>query len=177
MAFKQGDPDMRLLLLLVPSLLLFQAAQAQALLIPEELHEFAKENGCSQIEDFYERPGMVGPPYVYGYLPGRQKESAVLWCQRRDKDVRKFFLLFMFENTQHELAKCPNKIEWKNSYPSGLSVYKNHETDLEGFFYHANPQRKGPEEKMTNNAILSGDSAGNILFYCHKGEWLVLMRD
>ncbi len=176
MAFKQGNLAMRLLLSLAISLLFLQVAQAQALLIPEELHEFAKENGCSPIEDFYERPGMVGPPYVYGYLPGPQKESAVLWCQRGEKDERTFYLLFMFESTQHELAKCPHKIEWKNSYPLGLSVYKNPETDLGEFVYHTDPQRKGPEDKMTNNAILSGDSAGNILFCCHKGEWLVLMR-
>jgi len=50
MAFKQGNLGMRLLLLLVFSLLFLQVAQAQTLLIPEELHEFARENGWNQIQ-------------------------------------------------------------------------------------------------------------------------------
>ena len=176
MAFKQGNLATRLFFSIVSSLLLFQIAQAQALLIPEELHEFAKEKGCSPIEDFYERPGMVGPPYVYGYLPGPQKESAGLWCQRGEKDERTFYLLFMFESTQHELAKCPHKIEWKHSYPRGLSVYNDPETDLEDFVYHNPPHQKGPKEKMMNNAILSEYDGVGTLSYCHKGEWLVRMR-
>ena len=173
-----GDLAMRLLLSLVVGLLFLQVAQAQTLLIPEELHEFAKENGCSPIEEFYERPGNFGQhPYVYGYLPGPKEESAALWCQGLEEDEGKVFLLFMFENTQHELAKCPHKIEWKySSPPLGLSVYKNQETDLGEFVYHANRQRKGPEDKMTNNAILNGDSGGSVLFYCYEGEWLVRGR-
>ncbi len=176
MAFKQANFATRLLLSLVISLLSLQVAQAQTLLIPEELHEFAKKNGCSPIEDFYERPGMLGPPYVYGYLPGPQKESAVLWCQRGEKDERTFFLLFMFENTQHELARCPNKIEWKNSYPGGLSVYKDQETDLEEFVYHNPPHQRGPKRRMTNNAIQNRYDGLGILFYCYQGEWLYRIR-
>lgn len=177
MLFKQGNLGMRLLLSFVLSLLLLQVAQAQAPLIPEELHEFAKENGCSPIEDFYEDTWNVGHPYVYGYLPGPKEESAVLWCRGLEEGKEKLFLLFMFENTQHELAKCPHKIEWKYSYPPlGLSVYNNQETDLGEFVYLADRQRKGPEDKMTNNAILNGDDGGSNLFYCYEGEWLVRSR-
>lgn len=177
MAFKQGNLAMRLLFSLILSLLFLQVARAQAPLIPEELREFAKENGCSPIEDFYEHSWNFGQhPYVYGYLPGPQEESAVLWCRGLEEGKGKLFLLLMFENTQHESARCPHKIEWKNSGPLGLSVYTNQETDLEEFVYHSNPRQKGPKDKMTNNAILDEYDGVAHLFYCHKGEWLVRFR-
>jgi len=175
MPFKQGNLATKLSFSLVLSVFLLQVAQAQTLLIPEELHEFAKDNGCSPIEDFYERPGMLGPPYVYGYLPGPQETSAVFWCQKQEDSKRKFFLLFMFENTDHELTNCPHKVEWGN-YPRGLSIYNDRETDLGGFVYLNDPMRKGPKEKMMNNAVLSEYDGVGVVFSCYKGEWLIRQR-
>jgi hypothetical protein len=55
-------------------------------LLPEELLNVAREKGFDQINDFYkDRPGMLNPPYAYGYLPGLKENSAVFWCEKKEK--------------------------------------------------------------------------------------------
>ena len=49
--------------------------------MPSELVEFAEKSGCVQVSDFYNRSGAVGPPFVYGYLPGKQDDSVTFWCK------------------------------------------------------------------------------------------------
>ncbi len=44
------------------------AAYAEVLIMPKELVQVARNNGCSQVDDFYDRPGFLNPPYVHGYL-------------------------------------------------------------------------------------------------------------
>ena len=46
--------------------------------MPEELSAYAVSKGCEEVRDFFTRPGVVNPPYVYGYLEG--KEKAALSC-------------------------------------------------------------------------------------------------
>jgi len=151
-------------------------AYDQALLMPEDLVEFAEKNGCGQIDDFYKnRPGMLKPPYAYGYFSGPEENSAVFWCQKKERDKRSFFLLTMFEDKQHELARCPVKIEW-NNYPGGLSIYTDRQTTLEGFVYLKDPKKKLAKGNLTNNAIRSEYDGVEIIFYCYKGEWLIRQR-
>jgi len=56
-----------------------QSAADPKYVIPRELVEHAREIGCAQIEDYYDISGMIGPPYVYGYIPGRLEDSAAFW--------------------------------------------------------------------------------------------------
>lgn len=145
-------------------------------IMPEELIAYAAENGCEQVGDFFKRPGMVNPPYVYGYLPGLAEDSAVLWCQVKHGEDRKFLLLIMMKRRGHESAKCSAKLEWPN-YPGGLSIYKDKRTTLDEFVYLANPKRRGPRNvKLSGNAILSEYDGVDELFYCYKGEWLTRQR-
>lgn len=146
-------------------------------IMPEELIAYAAKNGCEQVSDFFKnRPGMVNPPYAYGYLPGLEEESAALWCQAGQGDSRKFYLLIMMKKPHPELARCPAKIEWQN-YPGGLSIYKDRRTTLEEFVFLGDPKRKGPRNvRLSHNGILSGDDGLNELFYCYKGAWLVRQR-
>ncbi len=55
-------------------------------LLPEELLKLARQKGYEQVTDFYiNRYGMINPPYVYGYLPGDEENSAAFWCQKEQK--------------------------------------------------------------------------------------------
>lgn len=161
-------------------LLLIRVDQSEAtevLVVPEELNEIAKQNGCSQIPDFFRRPGMVEPAHVYGYVPGPKENSAVFWCKKNTANKKPYLLLFMFRDTQHELTECPSKIEWGN-YPGGLSLVRDPILTLDRFWYLNNPKRKGPKGiRMKHQAVLSEYDGKEEYFYCHKGEWLLLMLD
>lgn len=144
--------------------------------MPEELIAYVAKNGCEQVGDFFKRPGMVNPPYAYGYLPGLAEDSAVLWCQVGKGEDRKFLLLVMMKRRDSELAKCPTKIEWRN-YPGGLSIYRDKRTTLDNFVYLADPKRTGPKDvKLSANGILSEYDGVEELFYCYKGAWLIRQR-
>jgi hypothetical protein len=67
---------------------------ADTLVMPRELVDFAHANGCTPIDNFFERPGMVNPPYVYGWLSGDQEKSAVFWCKRAEKNDKPYILMF-----------------------------------------------------------------------------------
>src|SRR5436309_14754914 len=137
--------------------------------MPQELVQVASENKCSQISDFYEeRSGPVNPPYVYGYLPGDEEDSAVFWCFDEKALHDPYVLLFVYKRTDHELTKCPNKIQW-NSPPGGLSVFRDRKTTLEGFVYLNNPKRKVPQNKtLSNNAIRSYYDGFEQIFYHYQ---------
>jgi hypothetical protein len=150
-------------------------AQDKISLLPEELFDIARTFGCDQVEDFFNRPGMVKPPYVYGVFPGAEENSAAFWCEKRVESKKKYFLLFMFKNKTHEQSKCSNYIEW-NNYPGGLSINSDKRIRLNDFSYIKKPQKKGPNVTVKYNVISSYYDGLEELFYCYKGEWLVRMR-
>jgi hypothetical protein len=148
--------------------------------MPKELVDFARQNGCTQVADFFDRPEQVGPPYVYGYLPGSKEGSAILWCEKSDAGGRHFFLLVMLTNEQqkqYEEASCPRRIEWLGGYPGGLEVYNGDEW-LWKFVYMNDPKKSGPKGvRMAGNAIRTSFGGTASVLYCHKGRWLVRQWD
>ena len=154
-----------------------ESAYSETAIMPQELIEFAEKNNCTQLADFFDRrPGPVNPPYVYGYLPGDEENSAVFWCKNTGSASHPYSLMFMHRDSEMELRKlkeCPFRIEWDNP-PRGLSVYKNRRTTLEGFVYLDDPKRKVPENvRLSHNGISSYYDGVTELFYCHQGKWLV----
>jgi hypothetical protein len=144
--------------------------------LPKELLEIAKRNGFKEVTGFYNRPGMIKPPYVYGYLPCDEENSAVFWCEKKEKGERRFYLMIMRKDNKCGQLRCPDRIQWHN-YPGGLSIYKNMDTTLEHFYYINDPKRKPPKtERLQHNAILSEYDGVEELFYCYKGEWVVRIR-
>ena len=69
------------------------AVSEPSVTMPEELSAYAMSKGCEEVRDFFKRPGMINPPYVYGYLEGRREGSAVFWCERREAENRRFRLI------------------------------------------------------------------------------------
>jgi hypothetical protein len=150
-----------------------------ATVMPQELTEYAEQNNCREITDFFNaRPdGPVNPPFVYGYLPGDEESSAVFWCLNTEKSKKPYSLLFMYRETDDAVVgKCPQRIEWHNP-PRGLSIYKNRQVTLEGFVYLQNPKKPVPKnERLNHNAVRSYRDGVEELFYCLNGAWLVRQR-
>ncbi len=149
-------------------------------ILPKELLEIAKKNGCNQVENFYDVPGgakAINPPYVYGYLSGAKRDSAAFWCVRVKDNNTKYLLVFVFKPNNHEFSTCPQTIEWDNP-PGGLSIYKEEGMTLDNFIYVSNKKKFAQKGiKMLHNAISSYYDGFNEIFYCYKGRWLVRQLD
>src|SRR5713101_4951509 len=137
----------RFLVRFVVCLLLLQGfgrnAVADTLVMPRELVDYAHANGCSPIDNFFERPGMVSPPFVYGWLAGSPEHSAVFWCKKTEPSDKPYKLMLKVSDPK-QLAGCPVEIEWWNP-PRGLSIETRSHLDLGDFRSVTAPKRPGPK--------------------------------
>ena len=135
--------------------------------LPELLRMAAAEKGCAEIDKFFDRPGLVDPPFVLGYLPGDRESSAAFWCAR-PIGQEKYLLVIVGKSN-----KCPSEISWQN-YPGGLSVIRDTKMALSSFFYRDNVREKGPAAAYTRGPVLRSEYDGTgEYFYCYEGRWLV----
>ena len=145
---------------------------ADPLVMPRELIDYAAATGCAPIDNFFERPGMVNPPYVYGWLPGDQEKSAAFWCRNTEKGTKPYILKFKVAKPA-ELRGCATAIEWSD-FPGGLSVETRPRLVLNEFHSVTVPQRRGPSVEVPNARVLVSYYDGlSDTFYCYNGEWLV----
>jgi hypothetical protein len=141
------------------------------LVMPEDLVTFAHSNGCEPINDFFNRPGMINPPYVYGWLSGDKEKTAAFWCKKTDDRIRPYRLVFMPSDPKQ--LGCPAMIEWRNP-PGGLSIERRTHIALRNFRPVAAPNRGVPSYVVANAKVLVNYYDGlTDIFYCHMGEWLV----
>ena len=149
---------------------------ADTLIMPRELVDFARANGCVPIENFFERPGMVNPPFVYGWLPGNPERSAVFWCKKTEASNKPYKLMLKVSDPK-QLAGCPVEIEWWNP-PRGLSIETRSHFDLGDFKFVNAPKRSGPKSVIDDARVIVNDydGVGNV-FYCYKGQWMFLSKD
>jgi hypothetical protein len=142
--------------------------------LPNDLAKAAESKGLSPVEGFYDRPGMVEAPFVYGYLPGEKENSAAFWV--KSKQEGEFLLVIETKTAVPPEYSCPNTLPWKN-FPGGLSIVRNGNMSLGDFVYASDPSRKGPAEtNITHNAITSYYDGVEIIFYCFNGNWLIRQR-
>jgi hypothetical protein len=152
------------------------APRAATLVMPQDLVEFAHTKGCIPIDNFYDRPGMVNPPYVYGWLSGNPEESAVFWCQKAEKSEKPYKLVFKVREPKR-MEGCPAIIEWWNP-PGGLSVEVRSHLSLSDFRYVNEPKRAGPASTVLRARVIVDYYDGLMaIFYCYQGEWLVRSVD
>lgn len=145
---------------------------AEVLIMPSELAVFAEKKNCSQIQGFFARPGAINPPYVYGYAPGEEEDSAVFWCQRRTDGKRQYVLQFMYKKNSSD-ARCADQIVWPNP-PGGLSLVKNSQLTSDYFAYLNDPKKSPPKGiALTGGSVLSTYDGVSAWFYCYQGNWLV----
>ena len=148
---------------------------AAPLVMPMELSEYAHAQHCGPIDDFYERPGMLNPPYVYGVLPGEPEDSAAFWCKKPEASDRPYVLLLRVKNAK-ALGGCSDRIEWWN-YPKGLSVVIEVSLNLSDFHFVAEPKRPGPATSVSDARVIMGEYDGvEERFLCYQGAWLFEVR-
>lgn len=163
-------------LLLISVETVMGTAAADTLVMPRELVGYARAQGCAPVEDFYERAGMVKPPYVYGFAGGEPEDSAALWCRKTEKSDKPYLLLLKVSDPK-KLDGCPARIEWWN-YPKGLSVETRSGLKLSDFHFAAEPKRPGPTTTISNARVIVGEYDGvEDIFVCHQGAWLFMLRD
>jgi hypothetical protein len=93
--------------------LLPAAVAAENLVVPRDIYEFIKSKKCEQVSDFFERPSVERPPYAVNVAPWGKWEIAA-WCTNDMKKVhsdRTYSLLLRFNDDNHPLAKCPDRID------------------------------------------------------------------
>jgi hypothetical protein len=144
--------------------------------MPQELVQFARSNSCAPISDFFERPGMINPPYVYGWLSGDKEKSAVFWCKQADDGISPYRLMFIPADPQ-QLGGCPAVIKWHDA-PRGLSIQKRARLVLRNFRYVNTPSRHVPPRTVSDARVLVNYYDGvQDVFYCDRGNWVVSSSD
>lgn len=149
-------------------------ALAQNPVMPEDLLRIAEERQCAQIDDFFRRPGPVGPPYLYGFEGAANPGSAIFWCKVRDPAVAMPYRLIVVG--QPKIAgNCSATLAWWNP-PGGLSIETARSVDLVGTRYLKDPTRSGPATRRRVAGIMSSYDGVESTFYCYDGEWLFRTR-
>jgi hypothetical protein len=176
--------------LLVAAQVLVQAQLAAAQTLPEELSKAAAKHGCIADSSFFQRPGMVLPPYVYGVFPGDEETSAAFWCEIPGGRL-KHRLVFVtraprsvdLDAAARVPGKCPETLDWWNP-PGGLAIYGGGQrgqgvrVSLRDFQSVVSPRRELGLTDSTAYAPLRDYYDGvETLFYCHNGQWLYRMAE
>lgn len=170
---------MQLHLIPTPRLTLWMAAitfcwlpsvvRAQDGVLPQQLAEVARALKCAPVEGFYDRPGMVLPPYVYGVADEPREESAVFWCQRLHSRT---FLLVAWR-----ADRALSHLEWTN-FPGGLAVTAPRDWHLAEFREVGAAAARGPSVILrARRAVHSYYDGLSEYFIEHNGRWYVLMVD
>jgi hypothetical protein len=148
---------------------------ADSLGMPRGLVDFARSQGCAPVDDFYERPGALNPPYVYGFAAGDPENSAALWCRKPQPSDKPYLLLLKVADDKL-LDGCPPRIEYWN-YPKGLSVRTLTSLNLSEFVFALDPHHAGPKVTIpTSTVIVSAYDGLEDVFLCYRAAWLIRMR-
>ena len=170
----------RLFVLLVGTVLLVASSSARSPAgngnvncdsqLPQELRELAAQIGCGPVPGFYDKPGMVDPPYLYGYLPGNKEQSAAFWCYR-EQGEKPYLLVFVEHLGNGRTGRVTSIIPWHDR-PRGLSLNDSKNMPLSEFRYIDNPEERGPD-RLTEYAPVVDSYDGVIrLFYQDGKRWL-----
>jgi hypothetical protein len=148
------------------------ASPPDTLVMPRDLGDYAKAKGCLPLTHFFDRPGMVNAPFVYGVFAGEVEDSAAFWCKQAKSSDKPYLLLLKV--AQSKVADgCPEYIEWRN-VPGGLTVEHRSKMNLQAFRYVSSPTRATPTTILDKTSVLVNSYDGlTDVFVCYKGKWLV----
>jgi hypothetical protein len=143
--------------------------------MPKEFVQYAEAHGCMEIEDFFDKPGAINPPYTYGYLKGDIEDSGVFWCKKKTADDKPYVLMIFLRRPNVSSPTCPQQIEWWNS-PGGLTLRREKALTLDSFKKISDVHQSGPKhQRLEQNVIESSYDGVSVMFYCHNGEWYYRM--
>jgi len=138
--------------------------------LPRDVRSAVEQYGCVEVPDFFDRPGMVEPPYVYGFAVGKQKDSFAFWC--RVEPTGKFRLYAIAKSAS---LGCDALIVESDNYPGGLSVVPAGKMTLNDFKDVATG-KKGPASVPKAPVLKSAYDGAEDYFYCHEGRWFRQFR-
>ena len=141
--------------------------------LPASMSERAAEHGCQPLStDFYDRPGPVHPPYVYGVFPGRWEDmSGAFWCRNNEGGDYKL----VFINRGDTEVRCPLVLAWARP-PRGLRV-GDENVPLDSFRYVSDSERLvAPGDTTTYPPLVDTYDGVSTLFYCHEEDWVYKRR-
>jgi hypothetical protein len=118
-----------------------------------------------------------------GYRPASRKEGPPIyafWCARGENN----FVLAFVRNGRLTHPDCPSALIWPYAPKAALSI-SDEPAPLAEFAPVETVNHTAPEPharlrlsgKTTGSIIVDGDDTLSNQFYCHKGTWLVRMRN
>lgn len=145
------------------------ALSAQDGVLPRDLARLAREDGCGPVHGFYNRPGMIEPPYVYGVIPGEREASVAFWCEGRGD--REYFLMVGGVEGKRATLRWP-------AFPGGLSLTEPGDWQLSSFQRVDRPEESGPALTLRSRRALTSSYDGIAsLFLEHAGVWYFRVLD
>lgn len=144
-------------------------ANAQDGVLPRDLAEVARNVGCESVRRFYDRPGMVDPPYVYGVEDGDKEASVAFWCERVSD--RSYLLVLRRANA------APKELRWTD-YPGGLTMSEPADWNLAAFRRVDDISSSGPPITLRARRAVQSSYDGVIAtFVEHDGVWYFRLLD
>jgi len=153
------------------SALLPATVAAENLVVPRDIYEFLKSKTCAQVSDFFERPSVERPSYVVHVAPGGKWEIAV-WCtndMRKDHSDRSYSLLLRFDDDNHPLAKCPDRIDGEK-FIGGLA-FVDVDDPAESYYFLGTKKKVADRGKVKTKAIESLYDGTGGYYVCVNGKW------
>lgn len=148
---------------------------AQNPIMPEELLRAAEDRQCTQVGDFFSRPGPINPPYLYfEELPSGIPQGAAFWCRNTSTAARPYRLVIV--GTPKISASCVPELNWWN-YPDGLSIELAQSVELSTLKHVDAVAHKALSGKRRLSGIKSAYDGVEAVFYCVDGEWLFQIRE
>jgi len=157
-----------IVLLLVPAV----GEVAENLVVPRDLYEFIKSEGCEQISDFFnDRVSAEYPPYAVRVLPWGKLDIAV-WCTKDMKKLhsdREYSLLVRFDDATNLLAHCPKRIDGIK-FIGGLT-FKTVDEPADWYYFIETRKKVGDKGRVSTNAVQSIYDGTGHYHICVNGKW------
>ncbi|MCP4485972.1 MAG: hypothetical protein GY820_01385 [Gammaproteobacteria bacterium] len=136
--------------------------------LPEEIVQIANNYGCEEVDTFFSRPGMVEPPFLYGFKNGKRENSIIFWCSSKVK--KSLYKLIAYVKSD-SLDVCSGIIYQTENFPGGLSLSVDHEKKLEGY-RSVKGRKKVTGINYKGSVIYSFYDGVGYTFVCSSEGWL-----
>ena len=163
---------MRAWALAISLLLLPSAAAGENLVVPRDVYEFIKSEGCEQVSDFFDdRVSAEYPPYAVRVLPWGKREIAV-WCTKdtgKPHSEREYSLLLRFDDPTNPLAQCQKRIDGIK-FIGGLT-FKAIDEPADWYYFVRSTKKVTGKGRLSTTAIQSVYDGTGHYYVCVNGQW------
>jgi len=136
--------------------------------MPLLLARDAAARHCEPVKNFFDRPGITLPSFVFDEQPENREYRAAYICERDER----YLIVFLDGKIN---STCKREIALQDSMPGGLavfhrrvplSVFRQIDSSVPGL---TESDMKG--ETRFRPVVIDYDGVQRLL-YCHKGKWL-----